>query len=81
MRDHEFSRGQAKSGNAALISGYLGGGKTVDRAMGKFALAYADQNETDHAVLVAAVKKGRTQGTGRRAAITLTPVRPDPATD
>jgi predicted alpha/beta hydrolase len=54
-----LARAHAKSGNAALISGYLGRGNTFDRAIGKFALAYADQNERDHAALVAAVKKGR----------------------
>ena len=56
-----LARAHAKSGNAALISGYLGTGNTFDRAMGKFALAYADQNERDYAALVAAVKKGRIQ--------------------
>jgi len=30
-----------------------------DEAIGTFAIAYADQNEKDHAALVAAVKKGR----------------------
>ena len=47
--------------NAALISGYLGRRDSFDRAVGRFALAYADQNERDHAALVAAVKKGRIQ--------------------
>jgi hypothetical protein len=42
-----------------MISGYLGKSDTFDRAMGAFALAYADQTERDHAALVAAVKAGR----------------------
>jgi uncharacterized protein (DUF2252 family) len=49
----------AKSGDAATISGYLGKSDVFDRAIGNFALAYADQNEKDHAALVAAVKAGR----------------------
>jgi uncharacterized protein (DUF2252 family) len=49
----------AKSGDAALISGYLGKSDTFDQAIGEFALAYADQNAKDHAALVAAVKGGR----------------------
>ena len=49
----------AKSGDAALISGYLGKSDDFDRAIGEFALTYADQNEKDHAALVAAVKSGK----------------------
>jgi Uncharacterized protein conserved in bacteria (DUF2252) len=49
----------AKSGDAALISGYLGKSDAFDQAIGEFALAYADQNAKDHAGLVAAVKAGR----------------------
>ena len=41
------------------ISGYLGSSSDeFDEAMGKFALAYADQVERDHAALKAAVRKG-----------------------
>jgi uncharacterized protein (DUF2252 family) len=54
-----LAHAHAKSGDAALISGYLGKSDTFDRAIGDFALAYADQNEKDHAALVAAVKAGR----------------------
>jgi hypothetical protein len=32
---------------------------SFDQAIGEFALAYADQNERDHAALVAAVQAGR----------------------
>jgi hypothetical protein len=54
-----LAHAHAKSGDAALISGYLGKSDTFDRAIGEFALAYADQNEKDHAALVAGVKAGR----------------------
>jgi uncharacterized protein (DUF2252 family) len=54
-----LARAHAKSGDAATVSGYLGKGDTFDEALGKFALAYADQNEKDHAALVKAVSSGR----------------------
>jgi len=54
-----LARAHAKSGDASTISGYLGKSDTFDQAIGKFAIAYADQNEKDHAALVSAVKKGR----------------------
>jgi uncharacterized protein (DUF2252 family) len=54
-----LAHAHAKSGDAALISGYLGKSDAFDRALGEFALAYADQNAKDHAALVKAVKAGR----------------------
>jgi uncharacterized protein (DUF2252 family) len=54
-----LAHAHAKSGDAAMISGYLGKSDTFDQAIGKFALDYADQNEKDYAALVAAVKAGR----------------------
>jgi uncharacterized protein (DUF2252 family) len=54
-----LARAHAKSGDAAAISGYLGTGDNFDRALAKFALAYADQTERDHAALVKAVRAGR----------------------
>jgi len=56
-----LARAHAKSGDAALISGYLGKSDTFDQALGEFALKYADQTERDHAALVAAVKKRRVE--------------------
>jgi uncharacterized protein (DUF2252 family) len=45
---------------SGTISGYLGSSRDeFDVAMGKFALAYADQAERDHAALKAAVRKGK----------------------
>jgi uncharacterized protein (DUF2252 family) len=54
-----LARAHAKSGDAAAISGYLGKSDAFDQAIGKFALAYADQNARDHAALVAAARSGR----------------------
>lgn len=53
-----LAHAHAKSGDAALISGYLGKSDDFDNAIGEFASAYADQNENDHAAFVAAVKSG-----------------------
>jgi uncharacterized protein (DUF2252 family) len=54
-----LARAHAKSGDAATITGYLGRGDQFESALVKFALAYADQTEQDHAALVEAVKTGR----------------------
>jgi uncharacterized protein (DUF2252 family) len=49
----------ARSGDAAAISGYLGTGDVFDRAVAQFAAGYAEQNASDHAVLLAAIDDGR----------------------
>jgi uncharacterized protein (DUF2252 family) len=54
-----LARAHAKGGDAAMISGYLGKSDVFDQALGKFALAYADQNEKDYAAMLSAVKSGR----------------------
>jgi uncharacterized protein (DUF2252 family) len=54
-----LARAHAKGGDAALISGYLGGGDNFDEALGDFSIAYADQAERDYAVLKSAVRKGQ----------------------
>jgi uncharacterized protein (DUF2252 family) len=56
-----LARAHAKGGDAAMLSGYLGKSDAFDQALGKFALAYADQTERDHAALAKAVKTGRLQ--------------------
>ncbi|MBY0587052.1 DUF2252 domain-containing protein [bacterium] len=54
-----LAHAHAKSGDAAMISGYLGKSDDFDQAIGEFALAYVDQNEQDHGALVDAAKSGR----------------------
>ncbi|MBJ7519776.1 MAG: DUF2252 domain-containing protein [Solirubrobacteraceae bacterium] len=54
-----LARAHARSGDAAGISGYLGGGEAFDKAMRDWAHAYADQTERDHEALVAAIDAGR----------------------
>jgi len=49
----------ARSGNSATLSGYMGKSDAFDQAMAAFSMAYADQNEKDHAVLDRAVRNGK----------------------
>jgi uncharacterized protein (DUF2252 family) len=49
----------AKSGSAAMISGYCGTSDALDEAIGAFALAYARQTDRDHAALQKARRSGR----------------------
>jgi hypothetical protein len=53
-----LARAHAKAGDPWAISGYLGKTEEFDEAMGKFALAYADQAGRDHAALKIAVREG-----------------------
>jgi uncharacterized protein (DUF2252 family) len=53
-----LARAHAKAGDPWAITGYLGKSPQFDNAMGKFALAYADQAERDHAALGAAARAG-----------------------
>jgi uncharacterized protein (DUF2252 family) len=54
-----LARAHARSGDRIAIAAYLGGGDAFDRALVRFAEAYADQNERDHQALLDAVKTGR----------------------
>ena len=56
-----LARAHARSGDPALISGYLGNSDAFAQAIALFAEAYADQTERDHAALLAAIKEGRLQ--------------------
>lgn len=51
----------AKSGDAAMLAGYIGKSEALDEALVKFAFAYAEQTERDYDQLVTAVKQGRIQ--------------------
>jgi uncharacterized protein (DUF2252 family) len=54
-----LARSHARSGDRIAIASYLGGSDKFDQAITQFAAAYADQNERDHAALVAAASSGR----------------------
>lgn len=54
-----LARAHARSGEPCKISGYLGKSDKFDRAVADFAVAYADQCEQDHEVLMQAVREGK----------------------
>ncbi len=56
-----LARAHARSGSASAISGYLGKGQAFDKAMGRFAVAYADQNQRDYLAFAAAAADGRVE--------------------
>src|SRR5271165_7157403 len=54
-----LARAHARTGDAAMIGGYLGKNDTFDSALTKFATSYADQAESDHVTLVKAIRAGQ----------------------
>lgn len=54
-----LARAHSRSGDRVAIAAYLGKGDNADRALTRFALAYAEQNDCDYGVLQAAVQSGR----------------------
>jgi hypothetical protein len=54
-----LARAHARSGQPAEISGYLGQSDKFDQAVADFSIAYADQSERDHKVLLKAVRQGQ----------------------
>ncbi len=49
----------ARSGCSPMLSGYMGKSDAFDQAIADFSMAYAAQNEKDHAALERAVKQGK----------------------
>jgi len=56
-----LARAHARSGDAVMLSAYMGKGAAFEDAMSAFASAYADQNERDYAKLIAAIRAGRVE--------------------
>jgi uncharacterized protein (DUF2252 family) len=54
-----LAKSHARTSGASMIAGYIGGGDKLDQMLSRFARAYADQVESDHAALTAAVRQGR----------------------
>jgi uncharacterized protein (DUF2252 family) len=54
-----LARAQARAGDAARISGYIGTSDKFDNALVKFAMLYAKQADRDHAELLKAIRSGR----------------------
>jgi uncharacterized protein (DUF2252 family) len=49
----------AKSGDAAMIAGYVGNSDELDQAMARFAFDYDEQNEKDYEAFKSAIQSGR----------------------
>jgi uncharacterized protein (DUF2252 family) len=54
-----LARAHARSGDAALIAGYMGSSSVFDDAICEFAVEYSDQNQRDYRAFVKAVREGR----------------------
>jgi hypothetical protein len=54
-----LARGHARSGDRIAIAAYLGSGESFDKAIGEFAVTYADQNERDYDTVATALKRAR----------------------
>jgi hypothetical protein len=54
-----LARAHARTGDAAAIDAYVGRGDGFAAAIDRFAAAYADQTERDHAELADAVDRGQ----------------------
>ena len=53
-----LAKGHARTSGASMIAGYAGSSERLDRAICRFARAYADQTERDHQTLLNAVNLG-----------------------
>ncbi len=56
-----LARAHSRSGDRVAIAAYLGGGDVFDRAITQFALAYADQTNSDHQRMLEAMRSGELQ--------------------
>jgi len=54
-----LARAHARSGDSTAVAGYIGSNDTFARAIGGFAMSYADQTERDYKALTKAIKSGR----------------------
>jgi uncharacterized protein (DUF2252 family) len=56
-----LARAHVRSGDPAVLSGYMGTSSAFENALADFSEAYADQNERDHEALVEAVREDRVE--------------------
>jgi hypothetical protein len=59
MCAHALARSHARTGDAAMMAGYMGSGRTFDDAIGEFAVEYADQNRSDYRAFIKAIRDRR----------------------
>lgn len=63
MCAHALARAHARTGDAAMMAGYMGSGQTFDDAICEFATEYASQNRSDFRAYVTAIREGRIPAT------------------
>ncbi|MBV9622698.1 MAG: DUF2252 domain-containing protein [Acidobacteria bacterium] len=56
-----LARGHARSGDPAVLTGYLGTTERWDKALGRFAVSYADQATKDYESFRRAIRSGKIQ--------------------
>jgi uncharacterized protein (DUF2252 family) len=56
-----LARAHARTGDPAVLSGYLGKSTAFEDALAEFSVSYAAQNEQDHAALLKAIRQGRVE--------------------
>jgi uncharacterized protein (DUF2252 family) len=54
-----LARAHARSGDPALMAGYMGSNTVFDEAICEFAVEYADQNQRDYRAFVNAIREGK----------------------
>ncbi len=54
-----LAKAHARTGDAAALYGYCGDSVKLDKAIAKFAIAYADQTTEDYEIFVKAIKAGK----------------------
>jgi uncharacterized protein (DUF2252 family) len=59
MCAHALARAHARTGDPAMMAGYMGSGQTFDDAIGEFAVEYAAQNRADYRAFIKAIREGQ----------------------
>jgi hypothetical protein len=54
-----LARAHARTADPVVLTGYMGKSTAFEDALAGFSVAYANQNERDHAALLAAIRSGR----------------------
>jgi hypothetical protein len=54
-----LAKGHARSGDPALLAGYLGTNDRWDKALAKFSMAYAEQTTKDYEAFQKAIRAGK----------------------
>jgi len=54
-----LARAHARTVDPLVLTGYMGKSTAFEDALAEFSVTYADQNERDHAAMLAAVRNGQ----------------------